>query len=94
MSEVVGLVLPFFGLIFFGFLVARLIRQPVEALGWMNTFIIYVALPTAINHDLPVRGHRDGIALHDPQRRATARSISVSRRPASGIHFQVEALRA
>ncbi len=45
MSDVVGLVLPFFGLIFMGFLVARITRQPIEALGWMNTFIIYVALP-------------------------------------------------
>lgn len=45
MSDVIGLVLPFFGLIFMGFLVARINRQPLEALGWMNTFIIYVALP-------------------------------------------------
>ena len=45
MSDVIGLVLPFFGLIFMGFLVARITRQPIEALGWMNTFIIYVALP-------------------------------------------------
>ncbi|MGB6117187.1 MAG: AEC family transporter, partial [Mesorhizobium sp.] len=45
MYDVFGLVLPFFGLIFLGFFVARLTRQPVEALGWMNTFIIYVALP-------------------------------------------------
>ena len=45
MSDVVGLVLPFFGLIILGFVVARITRQPVEALGWMNTFIIYVALP-------------------------------------------------
>ncbi|ESW88407.1 malonate transporter [Mesorhizobium sp. LSJC269B00] len=45
MSDVVGLVLPFFGLIFIGFLVARMTRQPLEALGWMNTFIVYVALP-------------------------------------------------
>jgi malonate transporter and related proteins len=45
MYDVFGLVLPFFGLIFLGFLVAMLTRQPVEALGWMNTFIIYVALP-------------------------------------------------
>ncbi|MDQ2633047.1 MAG: AEC family transporter [Pseudomonadota bacterium] len=45
MSDVVSLVLPFFGLIFLGYLVARITRQPVEALGWMNTFIIYVALP-------------------------------------------------
>ncbi|RWB05510.1 MAG: AEC family transporter [Mesorhizobium sp.] len=45
MSDVIGLVLPFFGLIFVGFLVARITRQPLEALGWMNTFIVYVALP-------------------------------------------------
>lgn len=45
MSDIFGLVLPFFGLIFIGFLVARITRQPLEALGWMNTFIIYVALP-------------------------------------------------
>ncbi len=45
MYDVFGLVLPFFGLIFLGFVVARITRQPLEALGWMNTFIIYVALP-------------------------------------------------
>ncbi len=45
MSDIVGLLLPFFGLIFIGFFVARISRQPVEALGWMNTFVIYVALP-------------------------------------------------
>lgn len=45
MSDVFGLVLPFFGLIFVGFVVARIVRQPVEALGWMNIFVIYVALP-------------------------------------------------
>lgn len=45
MYEVIGLVLPFFGLILLGFVVARITRQPVEALGWMTTFIVYVALP-------------------------------------------------
>lgn len=45
MADIFGLVLPYFGLIFLGFGVARITRQPVEALGWMNTFIIYVALP-------------------------------------------------
>lgn len=45
MSDIAGLVLPFFGLIFLGFFVARITRQPVEALGWMNTFIVYIALP-------------------------------------------------
>ncbi|MBZ0162472.1 MAG: AEC family transporter [Notoacmeibacter sp.] len=45
MSDVLGLVLPFFGLILLGFVAARITRQPLEALGWMNTFIIYIALP-------------------------------------------------
>ncbi len=45
MADVIGLVLPFFGLIFLGFAVARITGQPLEALGWMNIFIIYVALP-------------------------------------------------
>lgn len=45
MYDVIGLVIPFFGLILAGFVVARLTRQPLEALGWMNTFIIYLALP-------------------------------------------------
>ncbi|EKF17530.1 AEC family transporter [Nitratireductor pacificus] len=45
MSNVAGLVLPFFGLIFIGYALARLKPQPVEALGWINTFVIYVALP-------------------------------------------------
>ena len=45
MQDVFGLVLPFVGLIFMGYIVARITRQPLDALGWMNTFIIYVALP-------------------------------------------------
>ncbi|HTV71344.1 MAG TPA: AEC family transporter [Rhizobiaceae bacterium] len=45
MTEIIGLVLPFFGLIFLGFLVARITKQPLEELGWMTTFVIYVALP-------------------------------------------------
>ncbi|WP_306120797.1 MULTISPECIES: AEC family transporter [unclassified Roseitalea] len=45
MASVIGLVLPFFGLIALGFAAARITRQPIEALGWMNTFVIYVALP-------------------------------------------------
>lgn len=45
MYDVIGLVLPFFGLIFTGFVVALITRKPVEALGWMNIFIVYVALP-------------------------------------------------
>ena len=45
MLDVFNLVVPFFGLIFLGFVVAKFAKQPVEALGWMNIFIIYVALP-------------------------------------------------
>ncbi|MCC5777489.1 AEC family transporter [Nitratireductor sp. B36] len=45
MTSVAGLVLPFFGLIFIGYAVARLKPHPADALGWMNTFVIYVALP-------------------------------------------------
>lgn len=45
MADIIGLVLPFFGMIFLGGFVARITRQPLEALGWMNTFIVYVALP-------------------------------------------------
>ncbi|WP_026479657.1 AEC family transporter [Ahrensia sp. 13_GOM-1096m] len=45
MASIIALVLPFFGLIALGFATARLTKQPLEALGWMNTFIIYIALP-------------------------------------------------
>ncbi|KAB1086751.1 AEC family transporter [Neorhizobium galegae] len=45
MTDIIALLLPFFGLIFIGYLAARLTKQPAEALGWMNTFIIYAALP-------------------------------------------------
>ncbi|MBI1385892.1 MAG: AEC family transporter [Rhizobiales bacterium] len=45
MIEILGLILPLFGLIGLGYAAARITRQPVEALGWLNTFIIYLALP-------------------------------------------------
>ncbi|THK36988.1 AEC family transporter [Ensifer sp. MPMI2T] len=45
MTEIAGLVLPFFGLIFLGYLAARLVHHPGEAMGWLNTFIVYLALP-------------------------------------------------
>jgi hypothetical protein len=45
MAEIAGLVFPLFGLILLGYLTARITRQPAEAMGWLNTFIIYVALP-------------------------------------------------
>jgi predicted permease len=45
MVEVLGLILPLFGLILLGFLGGKISKQPIEALGWLNTFIIYFALP-------------------------------------------------
>jgi len=45
MLHILGLISPLFGLIIIGFVTARISRQPLEALGWLNTFIIYVALP-------------------------------------------------
>lgn len=45
MADIFGLLLPFFGLILIGYTAALVTRQPAEALGWLNTFIIYAALP-------------------------------------------------
>jgi predicted permease len=45
MAAIVALLLPFFGLILIGYFAAKVTRQPADALGWMNTFIIYAALP-------------------------------------------------
>ena len=45
MSEIVGLVLPFFGLIFLGFGVGRLRGIPPEGLAGLEFFIFYAAMP-------------------------------------------------
>ena len=45
MADVLNLALPFFGLIALGYLAAKLRPIPREGLAWMNTFIVYVALP-------------------------------------------------
>jgi hypothetical protein len=45
MGDITALILPLFGLIFLGFVTARMMHQPVEALGWLNIFVIYLALP-------------------------------------------------
>lgn len=51
MAEIAGLVLPFFGLIFLGYLTARLVRRrhpggdAGDGMMWLNIFIIYLALP-------------------------------------------------
>jgi predicted permease len=45
MSDILQLAAPFFGLIILGFLSGRLYRLPEKELGWLNFFIIYMALP-------------------------------------------------
>ena len=45
MREVLTLTVPFFGLVFLGFLVGRIAKRPATGLEWMNIFIVYLALP-------------------------------------------------
>ena len=45
MMKVAGLALPFFGLIFLGYLAGRIWRRDENALGWLNIFVLYFALP-------------------------------------------------
>lgn len=53
MTEIAGLILPLFGLILLGYVTARLTRRSETSsqassqasLGWLSTFIIYLALP-------------------------------------------------
>ncbi|MGF1650292.1 MAG: AEC family transporter [Hyphomicrobiaceae bacterium] len=45
MADVFALVLPLFGLIILGFGAGKTSSQPLAALGWLNTFVIYFALP-------------------------------------------------
>jgi predicted permease len=45
MTEVAGLALPFFGLIFLGFIAGRLWRKDESSLSGLNIFVIYFALP-------------------------------------------------
>ncbi len=45
MADIAALILPLFGLIFLGYLTARLVDQPANALGWLNIFVVYLALP-------------------------------------------------
>jgi predicted permease len=45
MTDVAGLALPFFGLIFFGYLAGRIWRRDESELGWLNIFVVYFALP-------------------------------------------------
>ena len=45
MFEILGLILPLFGLILLGVITALIKKHPLNELGWLNTFIIYLALP-------------------------------------------------
>lgn len=45
MFQVLGLVVPLFGLVMLGYLAGRIRRLPVEGLDWLNVFIVYIALP-------------------------------------------------
>jgi len=45
MSDIFQLAAPFFGLIILGFLSGRIYRLPEQELGWLNFFVIYIALP-------------------------------------------------
>ncbi|MEL7272559.1 MAG: AEC family transporter [Pseudomonadota bacterium] len=45
MSQILGMALPFFGLIALGFVAAKVKVMPKDGMAWMNFFIIYIALP-------------------------------------------------
>jgi predicted permease len=45
LTGVLGLALPFFGLILLGYVLGKLIDIEEAGLAWMNAFIIYLALP-------------------------------------------------
>jgi hypothetical protein len=45
MSDILQLAAPFFGLIFLGFLSGRISKLPERELGWLNFFVLYMALP-------------------------------------------------
>lgn len=45
MIKVLALALPFFGIIFVGFLAGKLARLPRAGLAWLDFYLIYVALP-------------------------------------------------
>ena len=45
LTGVLGLALPFFGLILLGYVLGKLLDIEEAGLGWMNAFIVYLALP-------------------------------------------------
>jgi predicted permease len=45
MADIFGLALPFFGLIFLGYLAGKIWRLEEGGLAWLNIFVLYFALP-------------------------------------------------
>jgi len=45
MLAVISLVLPLFGIVILGYISGRIAKLSTDALGWLNFFIIYIALP-------------------------------------------------
>lgn len=46
MADILALALPFFGVIFLGFVSGKLGKIPEGGMAWMNFFILYLALPS------------------------------------------------
>ncbi|MCV6547183.1 MAG: AEC family transporter [Cohaesibacter sp.] len=46
MGDVFTLALPFFGLIFLGFLSGKIVKLPEAGLAWLNFFVVYISLPS------------------------------------------------
>ena len=45
MLDVVTLAMPFFGLILLGYIAGKIQKLPETGLAWLNSFVIYIALP-------------------------------------------------
>lgn len=48
MADIIGMLIPFFGLIAVGYVAALYFKQPLEALGWLNIYVIYAAMPALL----------------------------------------------
>jgi len=48
MNTVINLILPFFGLILMGFTAGKFMAKNTQGIEWLNTFVIYFALPPLI----------------------------------------------
>lgn len=59
MSEVATVVLPFFGLIAFGFGAARLMRLPGQGVSGLNLFVYYFAMPAWFFHHVAATPFRE-----------------------------------